>query len=176
MLFRSVDMIARGNVERGIENLMPVFAANVMKGVRYASEGVKTLRGDTIYDDIGPAHILAQTLGLTPSEVARRMEFNAKQKGISKIITEKESQIKGRYYLAYREHDYDGMQEAKEDLLKLGAKHPDLDYKPSNISKKLAESVKLHNAHTKKMLMGKEYPKKQMKEVLESARELDLIQ
>lgn len=172
---RGIDMIARGNVERGIENLLPVFASNMMKGARYASEGAKTLRGDTIYDDVGPAHAMAQMLGFTPAEVARRMEFNAKEKGMSKAVTAKDSQIKGRYYLAYREHDYVGMQEAKQALLELGSKHPDLGYTPATIGKKLAESIKLHKAHTKRMLMGKEYPKKHMKEVMESARDLDLV-
>jgi Phage tail lysozyme len=171
---RGVNLIASGHVERGIENLLPVSAANVMKGVRYMTEGTKTLRGDTIYDDINPAHALAQMLGFTPTEVARRMEFNAKQKGISKAIGTKDSQIKGRYYLAYREHDRDGMQEAKKDLLELGKKHPDLKYTPATIGETLSESIKMHKAHTKKMFMGREYPKKQMKEVMESARDLDL--
>lgn len=172
---RGVDMIANGHVARGIENLVPVAAANVMKSARYAMEGAKSLRGDTVYDDIGPGHILAQALGFTPAEVARRQEFGAKQKGISKAITTKESQIKGRHYLAFRERDAEGMNKAKEDLLKLGTKHPDLDYRPSNVNRKLYESIKAHESHTKKMFMAKEYPKKQMKEVMKSAKDLDLI-
>jgi len=172
---RGVSMIAEGNVERGIENLVPVSVANAMKGIRYFTSGeAETLRGDTIYGDIDSGHAFAQILGFTPSEVAKRQEFNAKQKGLSTVEGNKDSNIKGRYYKAFRENDYEGMQEAKDMLVEFGAKHPALGYTPDTVDKVLADSVKLHEGHTKKMVMGKEYPKKHLPEVMEAIEDLDI--
>jgi len=171
---RGLDKIQKGNVERGIEDLFPVAVANALKGVRYMTEGAKTLRGDTIYDDIGPGHAMMQVLGFTPSEVAKRMEFNAKQKGLSQAEATKESHIKSRYYKAYREHDREGMQEARQDLLDFGTKHPDLGHTPGTVDKTLKESLKYHEGHTKKILMGNEYPNKHLKDVHDAMKDLDI--
>ena len=172
---RGVSMIASGNVERGVENLVPVSVANAMKGVRYFTSGeAETLRGDTIYGNIDSGHAFAQILGFTPAEVAKRQEFNAKQKGLSKVEGAKDSNIKGRYYKAYREGDYDGMQEARDMLIEFGAKHPALGYTEGTVDGVLKKSVKLHEGHTKKMIMGKEYPKKHLPEVQEAIEDLDI--
>lgn len=172
---RGIDKIQKGNIERGIEDLMPVAAANAMKATRYLIQGeARTLRGDTIYDDIGPGSAMATLFGFTPSEVARRMEFNAKEKGLSKAIQAKDSNIKGRYYKAWREHDAEGMRDAKRMLVELGAKHPDLGYNAGTVGQIMQDTVKLHEAHTKRMLMGQEYPKKHLRSVHQSMKDLDI--
>ena len=171
---RGLDKIQKGNVERGIEDLLPIAAANAMKGIRYMTEGAKTLRGDTVYGDIDAGHAFAQMMGFTPAEVAKRMEFNAKQKGLSKAETAKDSNIKSRFYKAYREHDAEGMKEARQMLLELGAKHPDLEYTPATVDKVLRDTVKYHDSHSKKMVMGYEYPKKHLREVQEAMKDLDI--
>lgn len=171
-----ISMIQNGNVERGMEALMPAFIANIMKGIRYMATGkAETLRGDPIYGDVDMFHGAMQILGLAPAEVQRRQEFNAKQMGIAKAVAAKDSNIKGRYYKAYREHDLVGMREARDMLIEFGQKHPQLDYTPATVGKVLHDSAKRHDRDTKEMLMGKHYSKKQLEAVKESARDQGLI-
>lgn len=159
-LENGVNMINNGNVWRGMEAMMPASLANLMKAARYMRTGrAETLRGDPIYNDVGAMDAAITVLGFAPVEVRKRQEFNAKQMGLAKAEAAKDSNIKGRYYKAYREHDRLGMQEAKEMLLEFGQKHPHLKYTPSTINEVLRRSVKKHDEDTKKMIMGKSYSK-----------------
>ena len=170
-----INMIQNGNVERGIEAIAPAFLANLMKGTRYMVTGkAETLRGDPIYDDINPLHGAIQLLGFAPAEVQKRQEFNAKQMGLAKAEAAKDSNLKGRYYKAYREHDYVGMREAREALLEFGKKHPHLKYTPGTVDGVLRKSVKRHDQATKDMIMGKSYSAKRRPVVLEAMDDLDI--
>ena len=141
-------------------SMMPASLSNLMKAARYMRTGrAETLRGDPIYNDVGAMDAAITVLGFAPVEVRKRQEFNAKQMGLAKAEAAKDSNIKGRYYKAYREHDRLGMQEAKEMLLEFGQKHPHLKYTPSTINEVLRRSVKKHDEDTKKMIMGKSYSK-----------------
>jgi muramidase (phage lysozyme) len=159
-LENGVNMINNGNVWRGMEAMMPAALSNLMKAARYIRTGrAETLRGDPIYNDVDAMDAAITVLGFAPVEVRKRQEFNAKQMGLAKAEAAKDSNIKGRYYKAYREHDRAGMQEAKEMLLEFGQRHPHLKYTPSTINEVLRKSVKKHDQDTKNMIMGKSYAK-----------------
>ena len=66
------------------------------------------------------------------------------------------------------------MQEARQALIDLGTRHPDLGYTPGTVDQELKKSLKYHEGHTKKMLMGYEYPKKHLGEVHEAMKDLDI--
>ena len=105
-LENGVNMINNGNVWRGMEAMMPASLSNLMKAARYMRTGrAETLRGDPIYNDVGAMDAAITVLGFAPVEVRKRQEFNAKQMGLAKAEAAKDSNIKGRYYKAYREHD-----------------------------------------------------------------------
>lgn len=75
-LFTGASMVADGEFLRGFEKMVPTFARNVIKGGRYATEGVTTYYGDDLVDGLNPWQVLMQMQGFTPAEVAERYDIN----------------------------------------------------------------------------------------------------
>lgn len=76
-VFRGVDMISQGRVERGIETMAPKVVRDLMRSARYIGDGVTTSRGNTILENVSPAEALTQALGFTPARIAERYETNS---------------------------------------------------------------------------------------------------
>ncbi len=47
-----VELISEGEVYKGFERVLPSFASNPLKALRYGTEGATTLRGDPIMEDV----------------------------------------------------------------------------------------------------------------------------
>jgi hypothetical protein len=152
---RGVNLIAEGQMERGVEAMLPVSIRNILKGGRYAVEGANTLRGDAV-GDVNGYNSAMQVLGFAPADLMKQYEENA-------YMTEKGKAIKGieknalkKYYAAMREGDTDGMMDAREKLFELGAKYPDL-----KISEKtIMQSVKARDRITNEMHHGVQLDRK----------------
>ena len=170
---RGMSKISEGNVERGIEDLVPSLPSNILKGGRYFFEGANTLRGDPITGEISAWNALAQSFGFAPADYTRQLEINAKEKGIDKAIATKASKLKARYYLAMRKGDIDGASKDREELLKLGEKHSGLGINGGTISDILAKSKKAQDRATKEMVHGVRFSPRMRQEILESEREMD---
>jgi len=170
---RGMSKISEGNVERGLEDLVPSLPSNILKGGRYFFEGANTLRGDPITGEISAWNALAQSFGFAPADYTRQLEINAKEKGIDKAISTKASKLKARYYLAMRKGDTEGANADRDALLKLGEKHPGLGINGGTISDILAKSKKAQDRATKEMVHGVRFSPRMRKEILESEREMD---
>ncbi|MBP6443588.1 MAG: PLxRFG domain-containing protein [Gemmatimonadales bacterium] len=101
--FVGADMIANGNVQRGIETMMPKFVRDGMRAARYATDGVETLKGDPIVEGTDPSRSLKQLLGFTPADVAERYEANSRMKNREQRIEDERSKIIGDYVSALRD-------------------------------------------------------------------------
>lgn len=73
---KGIDKLAEGDVLRGIEDLLPGAVRNATQAlIRYPLEGgIRTRRGDPIYDDITTGDMLTKLLGFPPTEYTRRAE------------------------------------------------------------------------------------------------------
>jgi hypothetical protein len=125
-MIRGAKLISEGEVQRGLEQVVPAAAGNVMKGYRFASEGANTLRGDPIVGDIGVGHSLAQAFGFAPAEYIRQLEVNAVEKNIERSVLEKRTKLLKQFYVATRMGDSEGASEYMQDLLKMNVKRPGL--------------------------------------------------
>jgi hypothetical protein len=159
---RGFSLIANGHVERGVEALSPSALSNVLKSIRYAREGTQTLRGDPITGDVGPFNVIGQLIGFAPADYIRQMEINNREKGIDKRLSDQQSKLKQRYYIAKREGDFDGMDDSKAELLKLGEKYPELEINDGTIDDILDRSVKAQDRATQDMIKGVRYNKKRL--------------
>ena len=133
---RGIKLMADGHVERGLESMLPVAVGNVLKGIRYGTEGASTLRGDPIIGDVNAWNAAAQMIGFTPAEYTRQIEINALLKGIEKGIVTERSQELRKLNTANHVGDADGEAEAYAKLVKLYTKHPEL----GNLDKTVANS------------------------------------
>lgn len=170
---RGYSKINEGNFGRGIEDLLPSAISNGFKAVRYGSEGTKTLRGDPITGEVSLFNVVGQALGFAPADYTRQVEINAREKGIDKAISTQASKQKQKYYMAKREGDVEGMEEAREKLLEIGAKHPGLEITPGNVNDVLNRSIKAQERATKDMINGARYNKKRLEGIKASLAEYE---
>lgn len=79
---RGYDLINQGEVEKGLEAMLPAGARNLMRASRFGEEGITTNRGDPILepDEFTDANFLAQVLGLPVQRIAGRMDAGRKVK------------------------------------------------------------------------------------------------
>jgi hypothetical protein len=170
---RGLSMIKEGNVERGIENILPSAISNIMKGIRYANQGTTTLRGDPITGEVNPWNVGAQMFGFAPADYTKQLEINSREKGIDKKVNTDAGKFKRQFYTASRLGDIEGQNEAKQKLLELGKKHPGLEITESTIKDVIDASMKQQKRATKEMVHGVRYSGKMRKELLSDAAELE---
>jgi predicted kinase len=170
---RGLNMIREGNVQRGIENILPTSLGNVMKGVRYATEGTRTLRGDPITGEVNGWNIAAQAFGFAPADYARQLEINSRLKGIDKQVNTEQSKLKRQYFVASRLGDQEEMNDIRDKLIELGNKHPGLEISAATINDVLDRSIKAQERTTKRMINGVAYSPKMLKEIEEHIRDYE---
>jgi len=170
---RGLDMIRDGNVQRGIENILPSSLGNILKGIRYSTEGTTTLRGDPITGEVNPWNVAAQAFGFAPADYTRQLEINNRQKGIDKSVNQEETKLKRQYYTATRMGDSQGRKEARDKLLELGAKHPSLEINADTIGDVLDRSIEAQKRVTDRMRNGVAYSPKMLKEIEQNLKEYD---
>jgi hypothetical protein len=170
---RGYSKIGEGNVYRGLEELLPTAISNGLKSFRYVTEGTKTLRGDPITGDVSLYNGVAQLLGFAPADYQNQLEINSREKGIDTFLTKKIGKLKQKYYIAKREGDFAGMQDFKDDLLDLGAKHPELGINDGTVTDILNNSLKAQERATREMINGVRYNKKRLETIKASQAEYE---
>jgi len=168
-----VNNLVASPIARAMEDLLPSAIANGFKAYRYATEGTKTLRGDPITGEVSLYNAVGQALGFAPADYTRQLEINSREKGIDKIVNTEASKQKQKYYIAKREGDTEGMNDAKDKLLEIGSKHPGLGISPTSVNDVLNRSVKAQERATKEMINGVRYNKKRLAEVQASLAEYE---
>jgi len=152
-LQRGMADLGEGEVQRGIENLLPAGITNVWRNTmgRYVQEGgIFTRRGDAIHDDLTIGDFATQAMGFPPVEYTFKTEQTARNKGIEKAITERRSSLTKKYYVAQRLGDYEEMSEILIEIGKFNDRHPVEAIRPETIMK----SVKSHMSTTATMHNG----------------------
>jgi hypothetical protein len=171
---RGVNQIRDGHIERGIENILPSALGNVLKGVRYATAGTTTLRGDAITGDVNPANALAQAFGFAPADYTRQLEITAREKGMDKAATADRTKFLNNMYIAKRFNDIEGIADARADLERLYEKHPGFK-KFGTLDETIARSMRQHAMTTEQMkpFAGVTISKAMRDEILQDMREFE---
>ena len=166
---RGVNMIGDGEVQRGIETMVPTGLGNVMRGIRLGTEGANTLRGDPIVGDVSAWNSFAQMFGFAPADYTKQLEINARLKGIDKSVNEQATKLRRQYNTALRTYDIDGAQDVREKLQKLYDKHPKL----GDVNESLAKSKAAYDRQTQLMYHGITISPKMRNELLDLAADLE---
>ena len=120
---RQFEDIANGDIQRGVEGLLPTSIANFFKSVRFAQEGIETRRGDLV-DDIGPFHIAAQAFGFMPASYEQKLSMNSLGTRINNAISTEKSRLMQKIHKARDEGDFDTVQTLMEQVQEFNAKNP----------------------------------------------------
>ena len=140
--YRGKELIGEGHFERGVEAMLPVALRNILKGVRYATEGANTLRGDPVMGDINGYNAMMQVLGFAPADLLTKYEDNAYAKKVEDATIGQSKKLLKQFYVADRLGDYDRAEAIREKLFALSDKH-DLGITDETISKSVAARDKI---------------------------------
>jgi hypothetical protein len=108
----ALDDFENGQIERGLEKMLPAFFKNPLVAARFASEGVKTKTGDAIIEpkDVTAANIIAQAAGAAPTRAARQQELGYELKGEYVKAEQERTKILQRLNDAVLNKDFTGSQ------------------------------------------------------------------
>ncbi|WP_282265634.1 PLxRFG domain-containing protein [Stenotrophomonas sp. PS02298] len=99
------QQVGEGHTMRGVETMLPKGLKDMIKAGRYATQGVNTLRGDPVLEDVSPWQVLLQGAGFSPAEVAERYERNRALKNYEEHITKRRQSLMNAYAMAIRNGD-----------------------------------------------------------------------
>jgi hypothetical protein len=148
---RGITDFQEGNFERAAEGMLPAGISNMLKATqRYSREGgIKTRRGDPIYDDMTSGELAVQFFGFAPAEYIRIQEENQNLKNIDRKTSKKRSELMKDYYLGMRMGTWDDMDEALLEILKFNKANPsfniDYDSLQRSVLQHLKSSGKMYN-------------------------------
>jgi len=149
---RGIKDVNEGNLERGMEAMLPAAFRNAYKGLyRYPrDEGILTRRGDIIHDDISTGGLFSQIIGFPPTEYTLKQEQNQQVKKIDRAVNERRTKLLKKFYVATRMGD--DTEDLIEDIVKYNNRHPQHAISTDSILRSLKmhylSSAKMHNGVT----------------------------
>lgn len=148
---RGADLISEGEIQRGVENMLPVAFSNVFKAARFMSKGaIETLRDDVVVE-VNPQGALAQALGFAPADYARAMDFNIGRSNAERRINERRTSLYEAVYTAYRVGDADGVARAMQRIIDFNQRYPEFGI----TSQALRQSISGRDRNTQQMILGR---------------------
>ena len=142
---RAIDgmgLVGEGEVQRGIEKMLPSFAANPLKAYRYGTEGATTLRGDPITEDLGWWNVGAQAFGFVPASYTKQLELNAVEKRKEREKNEKRSELMREFYFDLVDQDEAAMADTLEEIVDFNERNPNFAMNANTISRSIAGHMK----------------------------------
>tara|TARA_B110000858_G_scaffold196195_1_gene254389 strand:- start:602 stop:3922 length:3321 start_codon:yes stop_codon:yes gene_type:complete len=136
---------SEGDIERGIENILPAGVANAYKATfgRYADQGgIYTRRNDPIYDDMTGGELVAQAFGFPPTEYTFRQEQNGISKRIDIAVGKRRSALHKKLYVAQTMGDFSAEREIYDEIDKFNARHPEAEINTKSIERSLKQHAK----------------------------------
>lgn len=122
--FSGASMMAEGHVARGLETMMPKAGKDLMRSVRYSKEGVQSLNGYSVVDELSTWGVIAQAMGFTPAHVAEQYDKNSAIKGAEQRILRERRAILNRYALAVRTGDEEMRAKLSSRVSEFNRKNP----------------------------------------------------
>jgi len=141
---RGIVDLYNGEMQRGIESIMPVGFSNMYKSVgRYRQEdGIYTRRVDPIYDDMTGGELFTQFIGFAPAEYIRIQEENQRVKRIDRSLGKQRSDLTKKYYIAARQGDWDALADVKRDMAKFNKEHPTFAITVDSLTRSIKQHIK----------------------------------
>lgn len=96
------QQIDEGHTWRGVETMLPKGLKDIMKSIRYSSEGVNTLRGDPVVEDLNPWQIVLQGNGFAPEKVSRQYETTRALKNYEQHVLDRKQSLRNAFAMAVR--------------------------------------------------------------------------
>lgn len=153
-------MYEDGNTERGLETILPKPVRDSMKALRFAKEGVNTLRGDPIISDVTTPEMLIQALGFQPTRIAEQSAENRALQNYSQQIQDKRQRLVNAFAIAMRTGDEDLRTNVIQRMQAFNATNPEIAISAANLrsnwlSRQKASAETEHGVHLNKKVNEK---------------------
>ena len=135
---RGLKLINEGEIERGMEALMPSFVRNGLKAFRLGTEGALTKDGIKITDDINAYNVFMQIFGFNPAALAEAQADAGAMKRAEQGIRDRRSALLDKLDGARVNGDSEGVAETMKAIQRFNDKNPEI---PIN-AKTIASSFK----------------------------------
>ena len=135
---RGLKLINEGEIERGMESLMPSFVRNGLKAFRLGTEGALTKDGIKITDDINAYNVFMQIFGFNPAALAEAQADAGAMKRAEQGIRDRRSALLDKLDGARVNGDSEGVAETMKAIQRFNNKNPEI---PIN-AKTIASSFK----------------------------------
>jgi hypothetical protein len=130
-----------GHADRALEMIMPAFIKNPLVAARYADEGVNTLRGDPLMEEMGPFYLLMQSIGLRSSELAERQWYNIQVKGQEQDALKKRQDLLNLYGISFMSNDSDSFEKAMDKIFEFNEKYPNLAIPAESLNRSIKDRL-----------------------------------
>lgn len=161
-MFRGVSYIKKGEEYRGIETMLPKMLKDPMKAYRYATEGAKNMKGDTVADVRWP-DVVKQATGFTPARISEQYKINNLNYNKQQLILKSRKQLMDDYYKATQANDEKAVDEVLSKIEKHNDKNPDQPI----TAKGLIQSAKTRQKGSETAVGGMRYNNKLRERILE---------
>jgi len=135
--FVGSKMVGDGNVERGIETMMPKFAKDAMKATRFAHDGANNLRGDPILPDVSTPESFIQALGFRPTRLAEQQRTNNAMKNYEGGILDRRASLLNALAMATRSGDSDDYTDTLAKIHAFNTQYPEIALASNSIRQSL---------------------------------------
>jgi hypothetical protein len=122
---------------RAAEKALPAVLKQPLVGIRYATEGALTMKGDTLVEDISAKEALAQSLGFSPERVAQRQKANIEMKSMEQKIINKRQDLMNAYFLAFDANDEDFINRVEDKIDRFNAMYPDYPIEEESLNRSI---------------------------------------
>jgi N12 class adenine-specific DNA methylase len=122
---KSFEMIVRGDVGRGIENMLPAFLKGPVRSMRYATEGgAKDRNGITLVEDISEAEHAGSWLGFSAGRVREAQEAKSAVYAQDVTLQHRRQVLMNKFADAVIGQDDGDREQALAAIVAFNEKHP----------------------------------------------------
>ena len=128
-------LFGEGKFERGAEKMLPAVLKNLFVAERFNREGVKTLKGVTVFaeDEISKGDVVWQALGFSPTRVADLTQANIAIKGMEVKIKASQLHLLNEIADDVKHNDSEEIEKTLDKISKFNAQYPMYSIKPETI-------------------------------------------
>jgi hypothetical protein len=113
---RGSELVAQGEIARGLESMVPSFVRNGMKAMRFAEEGALNLKGEPIVEDISAYNTLMQVVGFSPADLSNVYEEISLKKEFERDVLQRRARLLNKFYMARKAGDTDLEEEVRAEI------------------------------------------------------------
>ena len=118
--------LARGDILRGVQGMLPKAIADGVKTLRYSQEGVKDRTGVDVLDDVTAQDLLAQVTGFSPARVSEAYAGRTAVVGHKSKLDERKNELLRDFSRAVIQKDNESRLKALQEIQHFNQTNPKL--------------------------------------------------